>query len=92
MIYKKEISKKYPHVAKMEIQLSKEDCEKLTKQFTDMEIHEILSSMENYKPLLKKNRSVYLTFDNWQKRNYKSNGSNGKAKVIVNDTLDLSNG
>jgi hypothetical protein len=82
-----EISEKYRHVAKMEIQLSNEDCEKLTTDFTVVQINETLIAMENYKPLLKNNRSVNLTLRNWIKRRFHNNG-NGKSKTN-NEILEL---
>lgn len=61
----------FKNVSKMQIQLTPEQCENLKNEFTTDIIISTLESMENYKPLLKKNTSVYLTLKNWANRDLK---------------------
>jgi len=55
-------------VNKMKEPLTFEQCDKLKEDFHNEFIIEILTSMHNYEPLLRKNRSANWTFRNWAKR------------------------
>jgi hypothetical protein len=54
-----------PRVAKMEKPFMMSEFEKLIADFDINAITEMLKSMHNYKPLLKKNVSANLTFRKW---------------------------
>lgn len=55
----------YASVCSMEQPLTVEQGDKLVEEFGEIEVNRILSNMENYKPLVKKNKSAYLTARNW---------------------------
>lgn len=59
------------NVSKLSEQLSDTQCEKLTSKFSKEILEDVLAAMENYKDLLKKYTSVYLTINNWAKRRNK---------------------
>lgn len=73
------VREKFPHVSKMELQLTAESSARVMQSFPDKEkIKKILEAMENYKPLLKNNRSVEKTLLNWLSREYPSNTNSSK--------------
>lgn len=57
-----------PNVCKLQSQINEEEFTKLREKYNSKQVCEMLLKMENWKPLLSKNRSVYLTFVNWSKR------------------------
>jgi len=57
----------------------------LKKDFDNTTICDLLRAMHNYEPLLKKNRSAYLTFLNWEKRR------DGKAPAIERSKHAIAN-
>jgi hypothetical protein len=61
------LNKNCPTVSKMKIQPTEEQYTIMRANNVEL-LKEILLAMENYKPLLQKNTSVYLTFLNWKKR------------------------
>ncbi len=62
------IKNNLPEVSRLENQLTETECEKLLAEYPDQMIRTVLNAMENYKPLLKKYKSVNLTLRNWLKR------------------------
>lgn len=74
----------YDRIKKMEQPLTEDEAEKLIDKFGEQSVKDILMSMENYKPLIKKNTSAYLTANNWLKRDQKNGQS--KHKVIDGGT------
>ena len=71
------IKNNLPEVSRLENQLTETECEKLLAEYPDQMIKTVLSAMENYKPLLKKYKSVNLTLRNWLKRE----NSNGRKET-----------
>ena len=67
------------NVSKLHTQPTAEECDKLIKQFGKQAVWDIILSMENYKPLTSKYKSVYLTAAKWLK---KESGSNGARKFV----------
>lgn len=65
----------FQNIRKLKTQLSFEQCEKLEMEFNRSEILAVFEAMENFKPLISKYSSVFLTTKNWL-QNRKSNGSN----------------
>jgi hypothetical protein len=64
------VEENFSRVGKMDRQLSYKQCENLFDKYDlNDKILPTLNAMENWKPLLKNNTSVYLTFLNWVKRN-----------------------
>lgn len=63
-----------PNVAKMEVQMTEGQLNTLLEKFGKNAVWRILRSMENYKPLTKKNRSVYLSALNWLNRDTQKGG------------------
>lgn len=57
-------------VSKLERQLTHEQAEKILKDYPDKKlVAQTLGEMENYKPLTRRYRSVYLTLRNWLDKN-----------------------
>lgn len=61
------INENYPNIKKLKYQLAYDQAEKLKKDYSEYDISDYFLRMENYKPLAKKNNSVYLTFKNWHR-------------------------
>lgn len=61
-----------PNVLKLSSQITEEQFNKLRAKYDFDQMSYILLQMENYKGLAKKYTSVYLTFNNWAKREYGS--------------------
>ncbi|PUZ25042.1 hypothetical protein DCC81_12065 [Chitinophaga parva] len=59
-----------PRVAQMKEQLTLQQYVALHQKVSKDQLKNLLLSMHNYEPLLRKNRSVYLTIINWSKRDY----------------------
>lgn len=59
-----------PRVAQMKEQLTLQQYMALHQKVSKDQLKNLLLSMHNYEPLLRKNRSVYLTIINWSKREY----------------------
>jgi len=68
------IQKNCPTVCMLESQLTNDECNRLLNDFSKDVIKDILSAMENYKPLTKKYKSVNLTLRNWIKRRNETPG------------------
>lgn len=66
--FQKWISDNAPRVAKMKEPFSESQFSALKKDFDSKFICDLLRAMHNHEPLLKKNRSAYLTFINWANR------------------------
>ena len=62
------LSKEYPHLAKMEQPLTMEQWTTLRDTYGKDAVENVLTKMENWKPLTKKNRSAYRTAQNWLQR------------------------
>lgn len=62
------IKEKCKNIPKMKYQLTFEESERLTEDFSKEDIKIILAEMENYKLLARKNESVNLTIRNWIRR------------------------
>lgn len=57
-------------VGKLRIQMTTEQCEQIIAEFKNKKlIADTLLEMDNYKPLVRRYNSVYLTLRNWLKRN-----------------------
>ena len=57
-----------PRVAKMKEPMTDKQLQKLKKEYSAEQICEILQAMHNYEPLIRKNRSAYMTVSNWLRR------------------------
>lgn len=57
-----------PNVQKMVEPITNEQAEKIQFKFNAVHTSEVFQSMHNFKDLLKKNNSAYLTFCNWMRR------------------------
>lgn len=68
----------FPSIKKMEEPLTVEQGELLIEKFGESSVKGILMQMENYKPLNKKNKSAYLTANNWLQRNSKPKSTNNE--------------
>jgi hypothetical protein len=64
------IHNKAPKVARMQVPFTIPEYLKIKSQFDTGYIKDLLQKMHNYKPLLSKNVSAYLTFLNWSKNNF----------------------
>ena len=65
-------SPEFVNIRKLQNQITEKECERIEKKFDQAEIKKVLRSMENYKPLTKKYKSVGLTLENWLEREYGS--------------------
>lgn len=97
-----------PRVGQMKEPITIEQAFKLRGTIDPKLLSDILTAMHNYEPLLKKNRSTYLTIKNWQRRREQSQpgitkpisttptalGSHDirRIKKEEEDTLRLANG
>lgn len=66
--FEKFIKEKAPNVGKMKEPFTIDQYLKLKARFTTEDIKPLVLKMHNYKPLLSKNNSAYLTFLNWKER------------------------
>ena len=64
------MSENTPRVLKMDSPITEKQYLKLKEKYEYEQLVEILQSMENYKDLLKKYTSAYLTFLKWAKKEY----------------------
>lgn len=81
------ISENAPSVNKLKEPLTVEQCDKLINDFDKEYIRDMLTSMHNYEPLLKNNRSANLTFRKWSNRdkNYeKWLADKGRVEIKMN--------
>jgi hypothetical protein len=70
-----------PRVQSMDEPLTNEQAEKLLEDFPEREVlKETFSAMQNFKPLLRKNRSANLTVRNWLNRRTDNNSKNDSEK------------
>lgn len=66
--FEKFISESASNVGKMKEPFTIQEYLKLKTKFSSDQIKELVLKMHNYKPLLQKNNSAYLTFLNWTMR------------------------
>lgn len=66
--FKAWINENAPRVHKMKEPFTIEQFLNLKKNFTVAQISEIITAMHNWEPLIKKNRSAYLTAKKWLKK------------------------
>ncbi len=71
------INENCPEVSKIKTQMNSKQCEKIITEFGLDRVKEKLLDMDNYKGLIKKYNSVYLTSNNWLKRDRDSNNTRG---------------
>lgn len=72
-----------PNVSKMKEPITIDQFLKLKEQFSSERIMEFLKKMHNWKPLLKKNNSAYLTLINWSKNGFNTEEPT-KGKTVSN--------
>lgn len=74
-IFHDALANKFPNVSKLESQMTFTEYRAVIKEFSlhADELNNILQRMENYKPLLAKSTSVYLTLRSWLLNDQKSN-------------------
>ena len=82
------LKEKYLNVSKMEKQITLEEYNMLRTelQISVENISDILQRMENYKPLLDKNTSVYLTIKAWHKKDLTGGAQNSERYPNKNRT------
>ena len=61
----------YPKLFQFKYSLKFEEHQKLLKKYGPEKVERVYNEMQNYKDLLKKSESAYLTATNWLNRNYK---------------------
>lgn len=71
-----------PTVRRLKIQMTVEQAEKLADEFGVKACQDIFEAMENWVPLSKKSKSVYLTAKTWlnKRNNQPTTKTNGKSK------------
>lgn len=65
------LKKNAPSILKMPEPMTKDELFKLKEAYPPQTIYSMFIKMDNYKPLLKKNKSAYRTFLNWVSRESK---------------------
>lgn len=66
--YQEKMREKFPRIMKMEQPLTLEEARKLKGKYDSDMLKQIMHEMENWKPLLKKSVSAYMTIINWCNR------------------------
>ena len=66
--FQKWITNSAPRVAKMKEPMTEEQYQKLKDKYPTEQICEVLQAMHNYEPLIRRNRSAYLTASNLLRR------------------------
>lgn len=84
--FEKYISDHAPNVGKMKEPFTIDQYLKLKAKFSSEQIKKLVLKMHNYKPLLSKNNSAYLTFLNWKERD-SENATEIKPENNVNERL-----
>lgn len=74
-----------PSVRKLKIQMTPEQAEKLATEFGMQACHEIFEAMENWQPLTKKSKSVFLTAKTWLNKRKQTATTNGKQKLTFTE-------
>ena len=69
------LEKQCPTVLKLKTQLTEDQAEKLNAEFGFAAVCEILEAMENWIPLTKKSKSVYLTAKTWLTKRKETDGT-----------------
>lgn len=68
------IKKNCPTVRRLKEQLTIEQADQLIREFSLKQVTDVLEAMENWVPLTKKSKSVYLTAKNWLRRKTPTDG------------------
>lgn len=66
--YQEKMREKFPRIMKMEQPLTLKEAKKLKEKYNSDMLKQIMQEMENWKPLLKKSVSAYMTIINWCNR------------------------
>lgn len=66
--YQEKMREKFPRIMKMEQPLTLEQAKKLKEKYDSDMLKKIMQEMENWRPLLKKSVSAYMTIINWCNR------------------------
>ena len=66
--YQEKMREKFPRIMKMEQPLTLEEARTLKGKYDSDMLKQIMHEMENWKPLLKKSVSAYMTIINWCNR------------------------
>jgi hypothetical protein len=76
------IKENAPRVAKMDNPLTNTECDKLIQEFSKEQLESILLSMDNWKPLLSKNKSANLTIRKWIKMENERTAKNNPSQAV----------
>lgn len=76
--FKTWIKEKASTVGRMKEPFTIDQYLELKKSVTSDQLKTMILKMHNYEPLLKKNKSAYLTFKNWASKDFNTNGSEEK--------------
>jgi hypothetical protein len=71
------------NVSKMKEPFTIEQFLKAKKEFGGQALTDMLAKMHNYKPLVEKNVSAYLTFCNWMKRDAKKQNQVTQNRLVI---------
>lgn len=74
-IFDEFLKKQCPTVLKLKTQMTADQAEKLAREFGFEEVCQILEAMENWIPLTKKSKSVYLTAKTWLTKRKETDGA-----------------
>jgi uncharacterized protein YdaU (DUF1376 family) len=76
-----------PTVRRMKIQPTPDQCDNLVQEYGKDIVKEVLLSMENHAPLLKKYKDVYFTANNWCKKRIIDNRGIGSTPTKASGNL-----
>lgn len=74
------IKKKAPTVARMQHPFTKEEYLQLRKDFPPEFVKDLLIAMDNWPPLLQKNKNADATFRKWAKKDFNNGKNDGNSK------------
>lgn len=80
------LSKNAPTILKMSQPITKEEFVKLKADFKVDYIMDLLQQMHNWKPLLSKCKSAYLTFRNWARKDDERRNSTSRTTATANSS------
>ncbi|HTN09231.1 hypothetical protein [Agriterribacter sp.] len=81
------LKKNAPNVAKMKEQITLKQYLKIRRDMPKEMVMDLLQKMHNWKPLLQKNTSVYLTLKNWSRNPYNQTAAEDNKPSDINEQL-----
>lgn len=80
--FQKWIKENTPDVAKLPRPFTRDQYQEIITLFGENEVYRILEAMDNYKPLLKNNKSAFLTAKKWLEKDKEKGGAPNQSKTF----------